>query len=292
MTGARIAAQAKINLFLHILRREASGYHALETVFARLDLADDVAVRITSGSRSIDCRGFDAGPPESNLAFRAAVAYATTNGWPNGFAIEIDKRIPVGGGLGGGSADAGAVLRALNALAPSPLPDDELLVLAATLGADVPFLTQRAPLALGWGRGERLLALPTLPPADVGLVRFPFGVSSAAAYGWLAEARELIPRAIAPRVLSLESLSSWDGVSAIAANDFELEVGRRHHEIADVLRQLRADGARIAQLTGSGSTVFVIDDDVARRAGPGLPRGAVMLPTRTATSVADVEFLG
>ena len=289
--SARIAAQAKINLLLHILEREASGYHAIETVFARLDLADDVVVRITDAARSIDCRGADVGPAESNLAYRAAVAYADIAGWPRGFAIEIDKRIPVGGGLGGGSADAGAVLRALDALAPWPLPNDQLLAIAATLGADVPFLTQRAPLALGWGRGERLLALPTLPPADVGLVRFSFGVSSAAAYGWVAEARIASGQPIAPRLLSLESLTSWGGIAAIAANDFEVHVGRRHPEIAEVLRQLRASGAPIAQLSGSGSTVFVIEDAVTRRAGPALPRDAMLMPTRTATSVEDVALI-
>jgi 4-diphosphocytidyl-2-C-methyl-D-erythritol kinase len=288
---ARIAAQAKINLLLHVLEREASGYHAIETVFARIDLADDVVVRTTSGARSIDCRGADVGPVESNLAYRAAIAFAEAAGWPRGFAIEIDKRIPMGGGLGGGSADAGAVLRALDALTPSPLPDDRLLAIGATLGADVPFLTQRAPLALGWGRGERLLALPTLPPADVGLVRFPFGVSSAAAYGWVADSRVAAGRFIAPRMLSLASLTSWGGIAAIAANDFEVEVGRRHPEIAGVLRQLRASGAPIAQLSGSGSTVFVIEDAVTRRAGPALPRDAMLIPTRTATSVADVELI-
>src|SRR5256885_2106484 len=83
-------------------------------------------------------------------------------GWPDTFAIEITKRIPVGGGLGGGSADAGAVLRALDVLAPHPL-GPRLPALAAELGADVPFMTLDAPFALGWSRGERLFVLPTLP---------------------------------------------------------------------------------------------------------------------------------
>jgi 4-diphosphocytidyl-2-C-methyl-D-erythritol kinase len=289
--SARVSAQAKINLLLQILGREASGYHAIETVFARLDLADDVLVRLTNGPRSIDCRGADTGPPESNLAYRAAVAYAEAAGWPRGFAIEIDKRIPVGGGLGGGSADAGAVLRALDALAPRPLPEMRLLDLAAALGSDVPFLTQRAPVALGWGRGERLLALPTLPPADVGLVRFPFGVSSAEAYGWIAATRGAAPGPVRPQMLSLESLSSWEAVARIAANDFEAEVGRHHPVITEVLQHLRDDGVAIAQLCGSGSTVFVIDDAVARRAAPALSRGTMLTLTRTATSVEDVALI-
>src|SRR3954471_8595902 len=113
MTGAaRVVAQAKLNLLLRVLAREASGYHSIETVFLRLDLGDDVCVRITSG-RSLECNGpampaDGLGAVEKNLAFRAGLAYAEATGWPSGFSIELTKRIPVGGGLGGGSADAGA----------------------------------------------------------------------------------------------------------------------------------------------------------------------------------------
>src|SRR5688572_27908453 len=163
---ARVRAQAKVNLILRILAREASGYHGLETLFARLDLADEVTVRVGARGRAVDCRGADVGPPEANLALRAGEAFAEAAGWPAGFAVEIEKHIPVGGGLGGGSADAGAVLRALNALAPAPIPRETLLAIAGRLGADVPFLTDDAPLALAWGRGERMLALPALPPRD------------------------------------------------------------------------------------------------------------------------------
>src|SRR5207253_289491 len=97
--------------------------------------------RIRAAARRVRARhDVDTGPTERNLAWRAALAYADATGWPNGFAIEIEKRLPVGGGLGGGSADAGAVLRCLNALAPSPLGVSALLSIAAPLGADVPFL--------------------------------------------------------------------------------------------------------------------------------------------------------
>src|SRR3982751_6289548 len=132
---ARVRAQAKINLFLRVLARESSGYHQIETLFCRLALGDDVTVRVGVRGRSLDCNGAlpseGLGPVEQNLAWRAAVAYADAASWPIDFAIEIEKRIPVGGGLGGGSADAGAVLRALDALAPSPLAPQALLDIAA-----------------------------------------------------------------------------------------------------------------------------------------------------------------
>jgi 4-diphosphocytidyl-2-C-methyl-D-erythritol kinase len=257
-------------------------------LFARLELADDVIVRATSGARSIDCRGADVGPAESNVAYRAAVAYADATGWPGGFAIEIDKRIPVGGGLGGGSADAGAVLRALNMLAPDPLPTTHLLEIAGTLGADVPFMTLASPLALAWGRGDRMVALPPLPSLPVSLVTFPFGVSSGEAYAWLAEVRGGRIERVPARALSLEALGDWATVAALAANDFEVEVTRRHPPIATSLTAARGQGALIAQLSGSGSTVFVIGRPGTPVATAGQPAEAVILDTRTAFSVEDV----
>src|SRR5690348_8443903 len=123
-TQARVTAHAKLNLFLHVLDRRPDGYHDIATWLVRLALGDDIVVRVRPSGRSVDCRGADVGPPERNLALRAANAYAEAARWPDGFAIDIDKRIPVGGGLGGGSADAAAVLRALDALAPQPLGED------------------------------------------------------------------------------------------------------------------------------------------------------------------------
>src|SRR5687767_4738103 len=107
--AGRLVAQAKVNLALRILAREASGFHGLETLFCRLALGDVLTVRAREdGARSLDS-DVATGPVERNLAWRAAVAYQERTGWPRGFAIEIAKRVPVGGGLGGGSADAGAV---------------------------------------------------------------------------------------------------------------------------------------------------------------------------------------
>lgn len=186
---ARVVAHAKINLILRILAREESGFHTIETVFARLAIGDSVTVRITDSGRSVESDVPIPGAAEDNLAYRAALAFAERTGWPRGFAIEIEKRIPVGGGLGGGSADAGAVLRALAALSPNQVREHDLLSLAASLGSDVPFLTTAAPLALAWSRGERMLALPPVDARDVLLVLPGFSVSTAAAYSWLAASR-------------------------------------------------------------------------------------------------------
>jgi 4-diphosphocytidyl-2-C-methyl-D-erythritol kinase len=292
LTEARVAAQAKINLMLRVLAREASGYHQIETLFCRLALADDVIVRVTPDTRTLDCRGADVGPTERNLAYRAAVAYADARGWPDGFAIEIDKRIPVGGGLGGGSADAGAVLRALAALDPTPMSPDGLVTLAGHLGADVPFLTADCGLALAWSRGDRLLALPAPPNRPVVLYLPPFGVPTAAAYGWVAEA--LAGRTAPARVLPPRALIDWEWLSVYGGNDFEEPVGARHPEIHVALSALRSlDGVVLARMTGSGSTVAGILDPsadpavIATRLRALLP-GTVLI-TSTVAVAASVE---
>jgi 4-diphosphocytidyl-2-C-methyl-D-erythritol kinase len=278
MASARVVAQAKVNLFLRILAREASGFHQLETLFCRLALGDEVTVRLTSGARSLDCAGeampaAGLGPTESNLAWRAAMAFVEATGWSTGFEIRIDKRIPVGGGLGGGSADAGAVLRALNALAPAPLSPGDLLRLAATLGADVPFLTQeRSTLAMGWGRGERLLTLPPLPSRPCLVFAFEQGVSTIDAYRWLAEA----PAERQPPVeYSPGQLGEWEAVDALSYNEFERVVLPRHPRIARLLDALRHPGLRealpVALMSGSGATVFAFPAVVE----PGIPEEAL-----------------
>jgi 4-diphosphocytidyl-2-C-methyl-D-erythritol kinase len=180
------------------------------------------------------------------------------------------------------------VLRALNALAPHPVPEDELLRLAMPLGSDVPFLTSTAPAALAWGRGERMLRIASLPERHVALVLPPFGVSTADAYGWLADARgHYAPE---PRVLSPEQLADWDSIAPLTGNDFEPVVAARHPELPALLARLRAAGARIARMTGSGSTlygIFVAPPDAGALATVGDAR---VLLTTTATRVLPVAI--
>jgi 4-diphosphocytidyl-2-C-methyl-D-erythritol kinase len=294
--SARVTAQAKVNLFLHVLAREKSGYHQIETAFCRLALADDVVVHTQparmGGIRTIDCRGADVGPAGRNLAFRAAVAYADARGWPAGFRIEIDKRIPVGGGLGGGSADAGAVLRALATLDPKPPTRDEVLALALSLGADVPFLTLRSPLALAWGRGERILPLPPLPERPVVLATMPTGVPTADAYAWIAATRSSAQPV--PRVMPLNAFRAWDQLSALASNDFEPVVIERHPEIGAAIGFLSsAKGVQFTRMSGSGATVFAVlaDGTAPWSVAKDLPAPATAITTATALKVAPVQII-
>ena len=290
-TTARVLAQAKINLLLRVLARETSGYHSIETVFLRLDLADSVVVRVTRSGRTIDCAGpsipaAGLGPAERNLAYRAAGAYADATGWPNGFAIEVEKRIPVGAGLGGGSADAGAVLRALDCLSPNPL-GHRLPELAGPIGADVPFMTIDSPMALAWGRGDRLFPIPVLAQRPVLLAVPQFAVSTADAYGWLAGSRT--DRPVGATLIAPDSLATWEGMAGVATNDFDAVISARFHIVRTITDALVAQDAEIVMLSGSGSTVFGVFST-----SPAVERmerigDTEWIETRTAERVVRVE---
>lgn len=312
-----IRAQAKVNLRLRILAREETGYHQIETLFLRLELADELRVRRTRGARSLDLvpalspSGDDAspaggatarrdaplGPPETNLAWRAAAAWFAASGESGGWEIELEKHIPVGGGLGGGSADAGAVLRALDATTRSPLGALRLRELGAQLGADVPFLASDVPYALGWGRGERLLALPAPPARDVLLLVPPFAVHTAEAYRWLADSRAPEHAPVPATLLGdAADLSDWTTLAALAENDFEPVVRARHPSLGALIDALRALGCDPALLSGSGSVVFGVRGSGTEQGAPSterdddpLPGAVLRLRTRTATRVEPVQ---
>lgn len=294
-TAAVVTAQAKINLLLRVLARETSGYHSIETIFQRIQRADELRVRVATG-RSLDVvrqlkSTGDLGPVEKNLAWRAAVAYAEATGWPSGFAIELQKSIPVGAGLGGGSADAGAVLRALDALSPRPL-GPKLVEIAAPLGADVPFMTIEHPTVLAWGRGERMFALPPLEPRQVLMFTPPFGVSTADAYGWLSASRgEYQPVGM---LLDPQRPLSWDSVAAVATNDFQDIVAARHPQIAELVDEFQSIGASVAMMSGSGSAVFGIFDewdDAAARLHTMPSNGLWLDRTPTSNEVPPVRLV-
>jgi 4-diphosphocytidyl-2-C-methyl-D-erythritol kinase len=287
MPEARVAAQAKVNLRLKVLAREATGYHSIETIFARIDLADDVRVRVQGSGRSLDCKGTDLGPIEKNLAYRAAVAYIDATGWPDGFSIEVTKKIPVGGGLGGGSADAGAVLRALDAMSPRPL-GPRLITLAAELGSDVPFVTLENPFALAWSRGERLMPLPTLPWHSVVVIMPSQGIATADAYGWVAESRMgFSPTAF---IIDGPAVRDWTRMAEIATNDFDAVVFPRFPDLGKAASTMRQGGAIISILAGSGSSVIGVFESQRDAEKALADTGMKGIVTRTATSVAPVTL--
>jgi 4-diphosphocytidyl-2-C-methyl-D-erythritol kinase len=251
-----LEAAAKINLFLRILAVEQDGYHGLETLFCRIGLADTLsAERREERGVTITVEGADVGPADQNLAVRAARAVLEATGNRFGVHLTLVKRIPAGAGLGGGSADAAAALEAVNQLANNAVPRSELFHFGARLGADVPFLLSGAPLALGWGHGERLLRLPTLPQAAILLVVPPVSISTPQAYGWVDQARKNVGRRGA-LALDLDALSRWSDVARMAGNDFESPVFSQEPAVRAAFEAVIQTQPLLCRMTGSGSAVF------------------------------------
>ncbi len=299
MTSVRVEAPAKLNLLLRVLGRESGGFHHIETLFIKLALHDVVHVDTSSRSRTLDCAGPSMpagglGPTEQNLAWRAATRFAEVAGWPSGFAIRIDKSIPVGGGLGGGSADAAAVLRGLNQLAPKPLDEHALIMLAGELGSDVPFLTCDALLAWGWGRGDRLLSLPALPARAVDLVTFTEGVNTGEAYRAL---NRIIGESAPAQVWSSGAFASWGAIARLAHNDFEAVVEARHAGVGHWLPLVRAQARSrreagehaIGLMSGSGATCFLLSESATPADWPVPRTGEQFVRTSTAVAIVPPE---
>lgn len=264
-SAAAIACHAKLNLFLRVLAREADEYHGIETLFCLVDLADRlVAERREGHGVTIEVAGADLGPPADNLAVRAAGLVLDATGHRFGVHLRLDKRIPVRAGLGGGSSDAAGALAAVNRLAGDAVPRHELLQFAARLGSDVPFFFSGAPLALAWGRGERLLRLPPLPAAPALLLSPPVPVSTAEAYGWVDGARQEGGRRGAV-ALDLDALAGWGDIGRMAGNDFESPVFARHPPVRAAFEALVGTRPLVCRMSGSGATLFAVYRSVRDR---------------------------
>ncbi|NJD11061.1 MAG: 4-(cytidine 5'-diphospho)-2-C-methyl-D-erythritol kinase [Gemmatimonadetes bacterium] len=263
----RVLAPAKLHLHLEILAREESGYHQLETLFCELELADELelepvarGVDVVLAATTPDASAA-LGPVPDNLVYRAARLYLEETGVGEGVRIRLTKRIPVGAGLGGGSSDAAATLLALDRLHRDRLGNAGRLRLGARLGSDVPFFLCGSPLALAWGRGGRLLTLEPLPPHPVLLLLPEERMSTAEAYAAVDRRRAGQEAGPEPSVLRPGRLGDWEHIARHARNDFEAVVFERHPHLAEAKRLLQREGALLALLTGSGSTVFGIFRD-------------------------------
>jgi 4-diphosphocytidyl-2-C-methyl-D-erythritol kinase len=267
--AVRARAHAKLNLDLRVLGLRPDGYHELRTVFQSIALHDLLTVTRVPGPFRIVCDAPGVPLDASNLVWGAADRLWRALGRPGApvdVVVTLDKRIPLQAGLGGGSANAAAALRALARLWGVRLRADELARLGATLGADVPFCLTGGT-AMGTGRGDEIVPLEDMPRLAVVLLVPGFGVSSAEAYRWYdaAPARGGGP---AP--------SPWTGRPAALVNDLEAPVARRHPEITRMTAALTAAGAQASAMTGSGSTVFGLFPDRAgaRAAAAALGRGS------------------
>jgi 4-diphosphocytidyl-2-C-methyl-D-erythritol kinase len=266
-------ASAKLNLVLHVGRPRADGLHPLCSLFASLELADEVEVSaMESGDDVIECPGVE-GP---NLAAAALAAFrgrAGTGSLPP-LRVAIDKRIPVAAGLGGGSADAAAALRAANRVAGEPLGSAELRDLAAGLGSDVPSQVEPGH-ALVQGVGE-VVDPVGLPALFVVLVPQQEGLSTASVYAEL-DRLDACRERLDPEPLRRLAAAGPERLAESANNDLERAAVSLRPELGMVLAQLRAAGAASAAVAGSGPTCFGLFTEraAAVRAAASIDRAMV-----------------
>jgi 4-diphosphocytidyl-2-C-methyl-D-erythritol kinase len=280
-----LKAPAKINLTLEVLARRSDGYHGVRSVMVPLDLADELAFEPASAF-SFDCDRRELAD-ERNLA---VTALESAFGSLPPVRILLSKRIPVQAGLGGGSSDAAAVLRAAMSGAFGPTPPKDWLRLARGLGSDVPFFLA-GTAALVEGTGERVTPAGAIPQWHVLIVKPPVAVSTAEAYRELdARERPQRPRNGSASIAMLEALQRGDFAAAegMLQNDFHDATAARTPEIAAAVEALRAAGASNALLAGSGSCVFTLAEKSETLAAIGqrlrLPQTFERILTRFATT--------
>lgn len=286
-------APAKVNLGLHVLRKRDDGYHDIETVFYRIDWADIVSIE-PADEVSMTCSDPDLPVDKGNLCMQAALALKEAADVSEGVQIHLEKRVPYGAGLGGGSSDAAATLLLLsdmwlNADAAGAMPRAEVHALlhdvGATVGSDVPFFLEEATAAYATGRGKRLAPFTSRVgeeqgfhlPHEVVVVVPPVQVSTPDAY------RRVTPddqhRPDLRKVVRSLDLARW---RRALVNDFERPITEAFPEVEDVRRLLVEAGAAYVSLTGSGSAmygIFETTDDataavqVAKASGYAVGRG-------------------
>lgn len=263
MSAVSIFAPAKLNLFLAITGRRTDGFHDLLSVAGQLDFGDTLRAE-PAQAFSLTTDAAELPVDESNLVLKAARAFATASGWQGGARFTLEKRTPAGAGLGGGSSDAVAALRALNRLAGGPLSIRVLAEVAAKLGSDCPLFLHEVPVVMR-GRGERVEPLPSVAAARIRgrrvlLFKPGFGVATPWAYGRLAAGA---PGSYLPVVEAEDRLERWlrdsqAPVESLLFNNMEPPVFAKFIALPLLLQKLRDDYGLAPRMSGSGSACFAL----------------------------------
>jgi 4-diphosphocytidyl-2-C-methyl-D-erythritol kinase len=273
----RVHSCAKINLSLGVGAARHDGYHQVRTVLQAIDLHDTLTFTARPGPFTIVCSEPGIPTDSRNLIWKAAfeLARITERASVDGIEVRLQKRIPAEAGLGGGSANAAAALRALSALWKLKLDAAALASVGRLVGADVPYFLVGGA-ALGSGRGDDLLPLADIRPFEVVIAKPAIGVSTPAAYAWFDEDGGV--------QAASRALAAWPEALLSVRNDLEPPVTRRHPEVAELVARLEEAGADAAAMSGSGSAVFGLFSTpagAARGAKACRGDGATVLRTRT-----------
>lgn len=261
MTTLFEPAYAKLNLTLDVLGKREDGYHDLQSVMQTVSLQDDIEIDVGTGKPWVlKCEKEGVPCDQRNLAWKAAKVYLDATGKdPDGLEIRLTKRIPSEAGMGGGSSDAAAVMRALNKFYGNPLSLTELADLSAQVGSDVPFCVVGGTVMCE-GRGELLRKLPDMPDCFFVVVKPDFPVSTPALYRKLDE----VAIAVHPDNGAMEqalNAGNLEQVSTLIYNVFDPVVTADHPELDHIKSIFRENGAIGCQMTGSGSATFAVVKD-------------------------------
>jgi 4-diphosphocytidyl-2-C-methyl-D-erythritol kinase len=273
--SVRLRAHAKVNLCLEVLGRRADGYHDLATIFQAVGLYDPVTVEMAAEGAGIEvqCEGWPVPGGRENLCWRAAEAFAeAAGGLPGKVTVRVTKLLPVGGGLGGGSSNAAAVLVGLNHLMGEPLTGGEVALPAARLGSDVAFFASGAGAAMATGRGEVLTPLPGAWDLAMVVVWPGEPVSTAWAYGLLGEGDFTDGRRARGLAVALAAGAPVASDEALGFNAFMAPVAGERSDVREALAELAGAGARKVSVAGSGACVWGVfeDEEQADRAAEAL----------------------
>lgn len=276
-----LIANAKINLFLDIMGKRSDGYHNLETVMQSVDLADVITLEL-SDKIKVECSNPEIPQNDGNICYKAAELFYAELGKNGGAEIRIEKRIPHGAGLGGGSADAAAVLMGLNKLNGNPFSEAVLSRIGAKIGADVPFCL-RGGIQACRGIGDEITEIPSFPERVFLVVKPDFACDTRRGYA------EYDKSPITKFGKMSEFLESGEKFPKMMYNVFQIMYS--DERINGILRRLSDCGAEGAILTGSGSAVFGVftDEDSARVAAREFPKyfTAVCKPVSKGTIIVD-----
>ena len=258
-----VEANAKVNFTLEVFGKRADGYHALRSVVMPISLSDTLDIEVTDDGEITSDTGYDDDLcVKSARVLRNVRMFECSNVRMPGARIRVAKRIPAGGGLGGGSADAAAVLRALNELWKVGLSREELAEVGAQVGSDVPALVMGCPVIME-GRGEKVSPL-SASTSSLHLVLVNPGVHSSTKEVYAAcEPRPLDGENATARMVEALGLGNPEEITAALMNDLQAPAVKQHPEIADALVSLKTAGVIGAMMSGSGSSVFGIVRDAA-----------------------------
>lgn len=265
--GFKILAPAKINLFLEVLGKRADGYHEIRSLMQPISLFDIIRVEAGHGDTAIRCPGYPELENEDNLIIRAVHLLEKETARPLNLFIRLIKRIPPGGGLGGGSSDAAAVLSGLNHLLSNPVGPERLRNLAAQLGSDIPFFLNKGT-ALAFGRGEQIEPWPSFPTWWYVLIFPGFPISTPWAYGQVK-----IPLTQNKKTINIKNLTEQGEIPEKEGfkNDLEEFIQPSFPILGKIRQALLEQGCFQALMSGSGSTVFGIWRD-KQKAGEAFKR--------------------